>query len=326
MLTRRNILQGAAAIGMAGIAGRAFADTWPSQPIRFVVPFSPGGTGDIIGRLIAQRLTSVLGQSILIENRAGAGGTVGAQDVAKADPDGYTFLMAAIGTLAFDPALYPKSGYDPVTSFTPVIQTSTVPNLLVVHPSVPAKTVAELVTYAKTNPGKLNFSSAGSGSSAHVSMSYFNIVAGLDMVHIPYKGTGAAVTDCVANRVQLIMTGAPPLLPFIKSGQLRPIAVSSLQRAPFLPDVPTIAESGYPGFEADQWEALMAPAKTPDAIVERMYSEITKLQNDPGFVRDLGNVGAVPIQKSRDDLVKFVASEKKLWGDFIQKMQIEPDE
>ncbi|MBB3459391.1 tripartite-type tricarboxylate transporter receptor subunit TctC [Rhizobium sp. BK313] len=326
MPTRRKILKGAAALGLASFAGRSFAAAqWPSQPISFVVPFSPGGTGDIIGRLIAQRLTSVLGQSILIENRAGAGGTVGAQDVAKSDPDGYTFLMAAIGTLAFDPALYPKSGYDPVTSFTPVIQTSTVPNVLVVNPSVPAKTVAELVAYAKANPGVLNFSSAGSGSSAHVSMSYFNIVAGLDMVHIPYKGTGAAVTDCVANRVQLVMTGAPPLLPFIKSGQLRAIAVSSLERASFLPDLPTIAESGYPGFEADQWEALMAPAKTPSAIIDRVYSEITKLQNDPGFVTDLANVGAIPVKKSPAELAKFIASEKQLWGDFIRKMQIQPD-
>src|SRR5262249_8440762 len=159
---------------------------WPSRPIRFVVPFTPGGTGDIVGRLIAAKLGPKLGQTIILENRAGAGGTVGAEDVANADPDGYTYLMAAIGTLAFDPALYPKAKYDSVTSFAPVIQTSTVPNILVVNPKVPAKTLAEFVTYAKANPGKLNFASAGAGSSAHVSQSYFNIVAGLDMVHIPY--------------------------------------------------------------------------------------------------------------------------------------------
>jgi tripartite-type tricarboxylate transporter receptor subunit TctC len=329
MPTRRQLLQGAAALGLAGIAAPIVpaiaGDAWPTKPITFVVPFSPGGTGDIVGRIIAQYLSQALGQQILIENRAGAGGTVGAQDVAKADPDGYTLLMAAIGTLAFDPALYPNAGYDPVTSFKPVMETSTVPNIFCVNPSVPAKTIPEYVAYAKANPGKLNFGSAGTGSSAHVSMAYFNIVAGLDVVHVPYKGTGAAVTDTVANRVQSILTGAPALLPFIKNGQLRAIGAASEKRVDYLPDLPTVAEQGYPNFEADQWEALMAPAATPDAVVDRIYNEITKLQGDPKFLADLRNVGAVPIHKSRAEAASFIASEKKRWGDFLKTLDIKPE-
>ena len=324
MITRRAALIGAGAGAALASAPRiTLAADYPSQPITIVIPFVPGGTSDIIARVLAQKLQPILGVNLVVENRAGAGGTVGVQDVAKADPDGYTILAGAIGNLAFTPWLYPQAKLDPVKSFAPITQDSVVPNVLVINPKLPVNNVKELVAYIKANPGKVNYASAGVGSAAHISVAYFSSVAGgLDMVHIPYKGTGPALTDIVAGRCQMTITGAPPVMPFAKSGQLKALAITSLERAPFLPDLPTVAESGYPGFEAVQWNGLLAPAKTPPAIVQKLHDAVAKVMSDPETVSKFRDEGALVVNKSSADFAKLIATDYVKWGDVIKKAGI----
>jgi tripartite-type tricarboxylate transporter receptor subunit TctC len=324
MLTRREIFHRASgAVAAASLSPATRADVaWPSQPIRIVIPFPPGGSSDILVRLVADRLTPVLKQPFIIDNRGGAGGTIGAEFVARAKPDGHTFLAAQVGTLAFAPWLYPDAQYDAVKSFKPVAHQSDVPNVLVVHPSLPVRTVAEFVAYAKANPGKLNYSSAGIGSAAHVSVAYFAYATGTDMVHIPYRGTGPGLVDLVAGRVQLTITGALAVMPYIKIGQLRALAMTSLKRAPFAPDLPTVAESGYPGFEAVQWNGIVAPAGTPDAIVDKFHDAVNALLATREFADKLNEQGAVPVIESAAQFGELIKNDLPKWGEVIRKANI----
>ncbi len=295
---------------------------WPSQVIKFVVPFTPGGSTDILARVIGQKLEPVLKASIIIENRPGAGGSTAAAGVAKADADGHTFMMGHIGTLAFNPSLYPALPYDPVADFRPVALVATVPNILVVHPSLPVRTFGEFVVHAKANPGKLNYGSGGNGSAAHIAGAYLCHAAGVEAVHVPYRGTAPSVNDLVAGTIQFTVTGGPAVLPQVAGGTLRAVAVTSRERLPFAATVPTVAESGLTDFEAVQWYGLVAPAKTPDAIVRRMNEAINGLMDAPEIAKTLENDGALALRKSPEEFGAHIRSEIDLWRGVIQKAGI----
>src|SRR5438034_5972010 len=236
---------------------------YPTKPVRLVVPFPAGGTTDLLARAAAQKLSEAWGQQVIVDNRPGAAGNIGAELVAKAAPDGYTLLMGTVGTHAINASLYAKMPYDHVKDFAPVILVAGVPNVLVVNPSLPVHSVQELIAYAKANPGKLNFASSGSGTSIHLSGELFKVMTGVQMTHVPYKGSAPALQDLLGGQVQLMFDNLPPSLPQIKAGRLRALAVTSATRAPALPDVPTVAEAGLPGFEASSWFGVLAPAGTP---------------------------------------------------------------
>ena len=269
----------------ACMATSAWAEpTYPHKPIRIIVPFTPGGSPDVLARTLGQKITESTGAPVVIENVAGAGGTIGADRVAKAPADGYTLLMGHVGTLAVAPAVYPNLPYDPVKSFAPVAWVAKVPNVLAVHPALPVNNVAELVKYLKANPGKVNYGSGGNGSAAHLAMEYFKLATQTFVVHVPYRGTAPSVSDAVAGQIQMVFTGAPALVPMVKAGKLRAIAVSSSKRLDLLPDVPTLTESGVKGlegFEADQWYGLVAPAGTPRPIIMKLNADMHRALADP---------------------------------------------
>ncbi len=306
----------------------AQAPAYPTKPIRLVVPFTPGGSTDILARTMGQKLTEAWGQPVVIDNVPGAGGSIGADKVAKAPADGYTLLMGHIGTLAITPSIYPQLPYDPVKSFEPVAWVARVPNVLVVHPSLPVKSVRELVAYAKAHPGRINFGSGGNGSAAHVAMEYFKLRSQTFMVHVPYRGAAPAVADTVAGQTQLIFTGAPALMPMIKSGRLRALAVSSPKRIALLPEVPTVAESGVPelaGFEADQWYGIVAPAGTPASIVQKLNAQINASLRSAEMLQRLGSEGAEPTPNPPEVFGKLIVSEIGRWRPVVQRAQLKPD-
>lgn len=303
----------------------AQASAYPSKPIRLVVPFTPGGSTDILARAIGQELTKAWGQSVIVENVPGAGGAIGADKVAKAPADGYTLLMGHIGTLAVNPNLYPKLPYDPVKDFAPVAWVARVPNVLVVHPSVQAKNVKELVALAKSKPGQLNYGSGGNGSAANLASEYFKLETGTSILHIPYKGTAPAVTDLMGGQIQMLFTGAPAVISQIKNGQLRALAVSSPQRLDALPDLPTVAESGYKGFEADQWYGVVAPTGTPQDIIMKLNSQINKSLSSPELSKRLTAEGAVAMPSTPEVYGKLIASEIARWKPVIGSGRVRAD-
>lgn len=308
----------AAAALLAAAPMPSIAQQYPSKPVRLVVPFPPGGSTDILGRALAQKLSESWGQPFIVDNRPGAGGTIGADQAAKAPADGYTLLMAHIGTLAVAPALYPKLPYDPVRDFAPVSMVAIVPNVLVVNPSVPAQSVAELVAYARANPGRLNYSSGGNGSAAHLAMEYFKLRTGTDIVHIPYKGTAPAVTDLIAGQVSLTMTGAPVVMPQVQAGKLRALGVSSPRRLEAFPQVPPIAESGVPGFDATQWYGVVAPAGTPREVVAKLNAEINRVMQSDELRRRLLAEGAIAAPDTPEAFAAFIRDELKRWGAVVK--------
>jgi tripartite-type tricarboxylate transporter receptor subunit TctC len=320
-MDRRRLIVGTAALVAAPAIARSQSQ-WPSQVIKFVVPFAPGGSTDILARVIAQKLEAPLRANIIIENRAGAGGSIAANQVAKADADGHTFMMGHIGTLAFTPSLYPNLPYDPVKDFAPVALVATVPNILTVHPSVPATNVAEFLVHAKANPGKLNYGSGGVGSAAHVAGAYLASAAGFQATHVPYRGTAPMVNDLVGGNIQFTLTGGPAVLPQAAAGTVRTLAVSSSQRAAFAPTLPTIAESGLAGFEAVQWYGLVAPVRTPAAIVARMNREINALLTSPEVETTLRNDGAIAAPGTPDAFGRHIESEITVWRDVIRRAGI----
>ena len=316
-LTRRQWTQWAGAAVIGGLAGTAFAQAYPSKAIRMVIPFTPGGSADILGRAIGHELTTAWGQSVVPENVAGAGGSIGADRVAKATPDGYTLLMGHVGTLAVTPTLYPKLPYDPIKSFTPLAWVARVPNVLVVHPSLPVTDLQSFIKYAKANPGAVNYSSGGNGSAAHMTMAYLALQAGLKMQHVPYKGTAPAVTDLVAGQVQALFTGVPAVLAQIRSGQIKAIAVSSPQRIAALPNVPTVAEAGLPGFEADQWYGVVGPANMPADVVSKINSQINASLKSPAILERLQNEGAQPMPSTPQVFADLIAKDLARWRKVI---------
>src|SRR5664280_1666315 len=260
--------------GLPGVSVDAQAQSFPTRPITLVIPFAPGGSTSIVGRVIADKMSQLLGENIVVDNRPGPGGTVGTRAVAKSDPDGYTILLGYTGTLAIGPSLYKNVGYDPRKDFAPIGLIGNAPNSLVVHPSFPAKTVAELIAYAKANPGKVNFGSAGAGTVSHITGEYFAHSAGIKLVHIPYKGTGPALTDLLGGHIPMAFAPIPASHANVSAGMLRALAVTSKTRSSLLPDVPTISESGLPGFEASLYYGLVAPAGTPRPVVDKLNKEL----------------------------------------------------
>ena len=284
----------------------AFAQAYPAKPIRLIVTFPPGGSTDIVARIVALKLGDRLGQQVVVENRGGAGGTIGTEVVAKATPDGYTLGVASTSTHAVAPSVYTKLGYDPVKDFAPISLVAVSPYLLVVHPDVQVKSLQEFVAYVKARPGKLNYASAGTGSTTHLAMEMLKSAGGIYIVHIPYNGNGPAGTAVIAGQVEALFGSLPAVLPHAKSGRVRPIAVGTPKRSPSLPDVPTVAESGFPGFDASLWLAIMAPAGTPPAVVERLHKEIVAVIGSPDAADALGKAGAEPLTSTPAELASMV--------------------
>lgn len=309
-------------LALAASLGAPAADAWPSKPIRLVVPFAPGGSSTIVARAIAGEMEKGLGQSIVIDNKPGGGGNVAMQDVARAEPDGYTLIIGHIGTLAVNPFMFEKLPFDTNRDFAAVSLLVKVPNIFVVPSGVPAKDLREFVALAKREPGKLYYGSAGNGSAGHLAIEYLKLVAGIDLVHVPYKGTGPNLIDLLAGRTQATSAGTPPLMPHIKSGKLRAIAVGSSKRLSVLPDVGTVAEQGYPGFETTQWYGLNAPAKTPPAIIQRLSQEAAKAARQPAVAERFAADNAEAVGSTPEEYAAFIAQQQTLWGDVVRKAHI----
>jgi len=292
--------------------------------VRIVVPFTPGGSSDILAREIAQKLAESLGQPFVVENKAGAGGSIGGAAVAGAPADGYTLLMGHIGTLAVNPTLYRSLPYDPRTAFAPVALVARVPNVLVVHPAVPARTVQELVAFGKANPGALRYASGGNGSAAHIATEYFKLRTQTDLQHVPYKGTAPAVTDVIGGQVELIMTGVPAVLQQVKAGRLRAIAVSSAKPVASLPDVPTIA-AVYPDFEAVQWYGIVAPSRVPAQVIATLNEEINRALGTPALKARLDAEGAEAAPMTPDAFGAMIVAEIARWKPVIEQTRMQPD-
>jgi tripartite-type tricarboxylate transporter receptor subunit TctC len=316
-LGRRALLLGAAPPLVFGAVWLP-AHAQLAKPIKLVVPFAPGGSTDILARAIGPKLSTAMGVPVVIENRPGAGGSLGAADVAKAEPDGSTLLMGHIGTLAVNLAIYPKLGYDPLKSFVPVAWVARVPNVLVVNMASPAKNLREFIERARKEPGRLSYSSGGNGSAAHITFEYLKLRGKFFMVHVPYRGTAPSVTDVLGGQVDATFTGAPAVLPHVRSGRLRALAVSSKNRLPSLPDVPTVAESGFAGFEADQWYGVVAPVGTPAALVARLNAEINKALALPEVAQQLAAEGAVPTPSTPREFGELIAREIPRWGEVVK--------
>ena len=312
-----------AALVLAPVTLRA--QSYPSKPIRLIIPFPPGGSTDILGRSLAQKLSEAWGQQVLVDNRGGAGGTIGADLAAKAPADGYTLLMGHIGTLAVNVALYPKLSYDPVRDFAPVSMVALVPNVLVVHPALPVKNVTELIAYAKANPGKLNYSSGGNGSAAHLAVEYFKLQTKTEIVHVPYKGTGPSVTDLIAGQVSMTMTGAPAVMPHVQSGRIRALGVSSPQRIPALAQIPSVAEAGVPGFDATQWYGVVAPAGTPKEVVAKLNAEIRKIMQSKEMLDRLNTEGAIAAAGTPEQFGAYIKNEIVRWGVVVKAAGMKAD-
>ena len=291
---------------------------YPDRPIRFIMPYPVGGTIDMSGRLVAQQVSETLGQQVVVDNRTGAGGTLGTELAAKAPPDGYTIVMGGTGTLAVSPGLGRPLGYSPLTDFAPISLLATTPYVLVAHPSVPAKSVRELIALAKAQPGKLNYASGGSGSAPHLIGEMFRSRAGINAVHVPYKGSSPAKIDLVAGRVQLFFTGIPPVASEIRSGTLRALGVTSAKRTNALPDVATIAESGVPGFDVSPWFGILAPAKTPAAIITRLHEDIVKALREPRLRERLARDGVDVVGSTPREFANFIRAEMGKWAQAVK--------
>jgi tripartite-type tricarboxylate transporter receptor subunit TctC len=319
-MNRRSFLTGGSA-AVAAFSGPAFAQAWPARNVTLVVPFPPAGTNDIFARAIADKLGAALGVAVIVDNRGGAGGTIGSTAVARAAPDGYALMIGHIGTLGVNPSLYPNLTYDTLTSFDYVAALGLVPNLLVVHPSLPFKTVQDLIDYARANPNKLNYSTAGAGSAADIAMAAFNVAAKTQMVPVPYRGTAPALTDLLAGQVQLTITGATAVLQHARAGTLRALGVTTLARIRVAPDIPAIAET-LPGFEASQWYGIVTPAHTPAPILKRLEEEIRKIMNMPDVLARLEAEGVEPWEVTPEEFRAHVAKEIPRWKAVVEAAKI----
>jgi len=301
----------------------ALAQSYPSRPVRLIVPFPPGGSTDILARALGQKLAEGLGQAVVIDNRPGAGGSIGADAAAKAAPDGHTLMMGHLGTLAVNPSIYKNLPYDPVKSFAPVSLMAMVPSVLVVNPQVPAANAAELIAYAKANPGKLAYGSAGAGSTSHLTTEYFKLATGTDILHVPYKGIGPMLTDLISGQLSMGLNGAPAVMPHVNSGRLRALAVSGLKRLESLPQIPTLDEAGVKGFDASGWYGIVAPAGTPREIVMRLNAEIRRAMRTLDLLARLDNEGATSAPGSPEEFAAFIVSEIARWAAVLKRAGIE---
>jgi tripartite-type tricarboxylate transporter receptor subunit TctC len=302
----------------------AHAQSWPNKPVRFVVPFAPGGSSEIVARSFAGELSKAFGQNVFVDNKPGASGNIAMSEVARAD-DQHTLILGHIGTLAVNPFMYSKLPYDANRDFKPVSLLAKVPSLYVVHPDVPAKNLREFVALCKSKPGRMNYGSAGTGSAGHLAMEYLKMAADIFLLHIPYKGTGPQLTDLLSGRTEAASVGASAILPQIQAGKLRCIATGSVRRLPQLPDVPTVAEQGFPGFEMTQWYGMLAPASMPQAIVDRLGIEIAKAAKSATAMERLIKDAAEPVGGSPAQFAQFIASEQKRWKVVVDRAKIKPD-
>jgi len=298
---------------------------WPRQSIRFVVPFAPGGTSEIVARTVAAELTKQLGQTVFVENKGGGAGIPAMQDVAKAAPDGHTIILGHVGSLAVNPYIFPNQPFDVNRDFMPVTMLAKVPNLFVIHTDVPAKNYREFVAYVKKNPGQLNYGTAGNASAGHLAMEYLKLVEGMFITHIPYRGTGPMLTDLLAGRTQASSAGLPALIPHIRSGKLRAIAVGTAQRLAQLPDVPTVAEMGHKDFETSQWYGILAPAGTPVEIVKRLQEESLKALRSNAVTERFAADSAVGGGGPPAEFAAYIAQQQKVWSQIVKRAGIKPD-
>ncbi len=321
----KKALRIAIAMLVAAVPSLAAAE-YPDRPIRLIVPYPPGSsTNDILGRALALRLSAVLGQQVVVDNRSGASGNMGSELVAKAMPDGYTLLVGVAGPLAVGPAVYKNLGYDPIKDLAPIAMYAAVPYVLVVNPAVPANNVRELIALARAKPGQLNFASSGSGGSPHLCGELFKAVAGIDIVHIPYKGAGMAMIDVLSGQIPMICTGATALSAHIKAGRLRPMGVASLKRSALMPDLPTIAEQGLPGFEVNSWSGLLAPAKTPEPIIRKLYEAVAKIIATDDMKSFLASVGAEPALMNPRDFGAYLKVDTARWAKVVKAANLKID-
>jgi tripartite-type tricarboxylate transporter receptor subunit TctC len=319
--TRLAVATALTACGLPALGQTAY----PTKPIRLVVPFVPGGSTDFTARILGQKLDEALGQQVVIENRAGAAGNIGVDYVAKSAPDGYTLIYGHIGTFGFGPSLYQKLPYDPVRDFAPIALFAMVPNILVVHPSLPARSVKELIALAKARPGQLNYGSSGNGSASHLATEYFKLLSKTDITAIAYKGTGPLVTDVIAGQISLTITGLPPLYPLIQSGRLRALAIGSARRIALMPELPTIAEAGVPGYESSTWFGPLAPAKTPREIIVRLNAELMKILQRPDVRARFAADGVEALGSTPEEFGAYIKSEIERWGRVIRAAGVQPE-
>jgi len=310
----------------ATMPGKAMAaDAWPSRPIRIVAPSTPGDAPDVIARILAERLSVALGTQVFVENHPGAGGVVGSDIVAKAPADGYTLIIGNAGSHGINAAVYAKLPYDIQRDFAPVSQVAVSPNIMVVNPDVPATNVAQFIAYAKARPGALSYASGGNGSSAHMSMELFKSMTGVDLVHIPYKGSSPALTDVVSGQVAVMIVNLPPAVPLVKAGKLRALAVTTRTRSPLLPDVPTMIEAGVAGYETVAWFGILAPAATPKEIVARLSAEIGRIARTPEMRERLLSLGAEPVGSTPEEFAAVIARDIAKWTPLAKTVGIKVD-
>ena len=311
-----------AALLLAAALPSAAATDYPTRPIRLIVPFAAGGGNDTVARLVGQRLVARLGQPVVVDNRPGAGGTVGAELAAKAAPDGYTLFLGGVGSHAINPNLHAKLGYDPISDFAPVSLLASAPLILVVNAAVPATSVAELIALAREKPGRLNYASNGNGSSSHLAAVMFASMAGIDIVHIPYKGLAPALTDLLGGQVQMMFSSVVAILPHVQAGRLKVLAVSGDSRLSLLPEVPTIAQAGLPGYQTSSWYGILAPAGTPKDIVAMLSAAIVGALGEPDVRQALAAEGADPVGSTPEEFVSYIAAEKDRLGKLIRNSKI----
>jgi tripartite-type tricarboxylate transporter receptor subunit TctC len=323
-LTRRQLLLGAgtSALGLAPFV--THADTWPTKPLRLIVPFAPGGSSEIVARALAGEMSKTIGQSVFVENKPGGAGNIAMQEVANAT-DEHTLILGHIGTLAVNQYIFAKLPYDPIKDFTPITLISKVPSLYVVHPDLPVKNLKEFVAYAKANPAQLNYGSAGNGSAGHLAFEYLKMTTETFVLHVPYRGTGPMLTDLLAGRLQAAAVGAPALLQFIKAGKLRCIATGTSTRLPQLPDVATVAEQGYKGFEMTQWYGLLAPSKMVKANIDKLEKEAIAATRGKIVNDKLSQDTALAVGNTRAEFEAFIKLEQARWKPVITRAQIKPE-
>ncbi|MBT9487688.1 MAG: tripartite tricarboxylate transporter substrate binding protein [Rubrivivax sp.] len=321
-INRRQLIVSAAGLGATRLAVAQAA--WPSKTLRFVVPFAPGGSSEIVARATAAEMGKLLGQSVYVDNKPGAAGNLAMGEVARAD-DQHTLILGHIGTLAVNPYIFDKLPYDPNTSFRPISLLSKVPSLYVVRPELPVKNLKEFVALAKSKPGQLNYGSAGNGSAGHLAFEYLKMASGIFVVHVPYRGTGPQLTDLMGGRLDGAAVGAPAVMQFIKTGKLRCIATGTPQRLAQLPDVPTVAEQGYPAFEMTQWYGLMAPSSLPQAHADKLALAAARAVKEPAAVKLLESEAAIVVGSTPAEFARFIAEEQKRWQPVIARAKIKPD-